>query len=243
MSSIFARSFGQEQPMKHLRTCPTCGHEHRVSEDRLGGKLKCAECESIFVLSPAEAMAEGVAPPRKAAEKAATSRFAGWTTLVDPNVAAEGAIPGAIGGVLAGVVGAILVGLLARQDGGAIFGTALVGFVGGFAVGAVVGGLVALVGRRLSSDFSMGGTWTLTLCGAVIGALVAVLVDGMRWIPLGMVLGAISIHLWPLLSRRVEAAVDLSDPDETNDSAAGSENARTGNRRRPAAKSSRYAAE
>jgi len=127
----------------------------------------------------------------------------------DPSVAAEEGVSGAISGILAGVLSAIVAGIVKGEAFGDILGAVLLGFVIGFGVGAVLGALLGAAGRHVRADFSIARGYAPLVCGALIGTVVAALLENIYWAPLGAALGAVGAHLWPLFCRRVDSGTAL----------------------------------
>jgi hypothetical protein len=191
--------------MAHLLKCPACGHQHRVSEDQRRKKIICAECEEVFPFSSTQAAAKP-SPPTGSDE-------AFWSkslkkVLGDPSAALDGALPGAISGVVVGVLGAISVGIFTGEPVGELIGAILVGFVVGFGVGTLLGAALGVCARRFRPAMRIELGLPVLCGGAVIGAIVAAIVEGLRWLPLGAGIGAAGAVLWPLLCSRVETAAN-----------------------------------
>jgi hypothetical protein len=195
-----------------------------VSNERLGKKLTCMACDERFTLSPGEARAESSSQPAAEADETWGPKLL-QKALGDPSAVLDGVIPGAVSGVVAGVFVALLVGILTGEAVGETVFKVLFGFVTGFVVGTLLGAILGVGGRRIRPDVQIKSGFALLVGGAVIGGLVAVIVEPFRWLPLGAGLGAVGAHLWALLCRRVESAAAppgrktweedfLSDDDE-----------------------------
>jgi hypothetical protein len=188
-------------------TCPACGHQHQVVEERLGKRLKCTACGAVLKLSPGKAVPES--PPQPAAEAGETvGPGLLKKALGDPSAALEGSVPSAISGVLAGVLVALLAGILRGETFGETVGNALLGFVIGCGLGTLLGAILGAAGRRLRPDFQSKAGFARPVGGALIGCLVVAIVVGFRWVPLGAGLGAVGAKLWTLLCDRVESATN-----------------------------------
>jgi hypothetical protein len=189
-----------------------CGHKHRVSDDRLGKKIKCMACDEVFRLSPSKAISESPPQPAKDADEPLGRRLV-KKALGDPSAALDGCIPGAIGGVLAGMVVPVFAGIFTSEEGGGIIGKAFLGFLIGFGIGVVVGAVWGAGGRRFVPGFQVKPGRALLGAGAVIGTIVAVIAEhDWRWIPLGAIVGAAGAYLWVVVCNRVEAAMNAPGP-------------------------------
>jgi hypothetical protein len=192
----------------HLVECPNCGHERRVSNDRFGKKVKCTACENIFVSSVSEYLVERPTPLADKPGKGLMPKIAKMM-VPDPSAAGEDCISGAISGILVGFLSAIVAGIVKGHAFGDIVGAVLFSFVIGFGVGAVLGALLGAAGRHVRPDFSIQRGYAPLVCGALIGTVVAILVENIYWAPLGAAFGAVGAYLWPLFCRRVDSVTAL----------------------------------
>src|SRR5947209_12541922 len=118
--------------MANVFHCPSCGHKHRVADDRIGEQQKCMACGEVFKLSPGRGIAEPATQPTIEADDSLTYKLL-KKAVDDPAAVIDAAIPGAISGVLTGVLVAILVGIPTGRPFGEVITKVLVGFVIGFA--------------------------------------------------------------------------------------------------------------
>jgi hypothetical protein len=197
--------------MKRLFKCPFCGHVFRVSETRLSKGLTCPACKKEVKTVAADAPAEP-STPRAAGAKASLGGKLVKMTLGDATAVLEGSVPGAISGLLTGILGALLIGIITGEDAGLITAKVLIGFIGGFGIGTAIAMIVVSLGRRVRPNFRIEPGIFSTIVGAAIGSAVSVLVEEIRWIPLGAAIGAVAANLWPLLSSRLEAIVNPPKP-------------------------------
>ena len=86
----------------NLCKCPSCGHKHRVADERLGKKIRCVACDEMFTAKPSKRIKESAAPASGAEASEDLGRQLVTKTLGDPARVLDGAILGAISGVLAG---------------------------------------------------------------------------------------------------------------------------------------------
>ena len=193
--------------MAHLFKCPACGHKHSVSEDWLGKVLVRTRCSEVIQLPSSQDLADSLSQSAKKAEEGALSKLL-KKAPGEPSAALEGSIPGAISGILAGTLVPLLGGIFFRKAVGRIVSEILFGAVIGFGLGALLGAILGVAGRRIRPDFPPKSGRVLLAGGAVIGSLVAVILQDFRWIPLGAGIGAVGPKLWPLPGSRVGAAAN-----------------------------------
>jgi hypothetical protein len=197
--------------MAHLFKCPACGHRHRVSDDWLGKPLVCTRCGEVIRLPSSQDLAHSLSQSATKAEGGMLSKLL-TKAPGEPSAALEGSIRGAISGLLAGTLVPVVAGILFRKGVGDIVNDILPECVIGFGVGALLGAILGVAGRRLRPDFPTKSGPAQLAGGAVIGSLVAAIIQDFRWIPLGAGIGAVGAKLWPLPGSRVGAAPNLPRP-------------------------------
>jgi hypothetical protein len=190
--------------MAHLFKCPACGHRHQVSDDWLGKVLVCTRCSEIIRLPSSQDLADSSSPSAKKADGGALARLL-TKAPGEPSAALEGAIRGAVSGLLAGTLVPLLEDLLLQKAIGDIFSEVLYGCVVGFGLGTLLGAILAVTGRRIRPDFPSKSGPALLVGGAVIGSLVAAILQYFLWIPVGAAIGAVGARLWPLVGSRAGA--------------------------------------
>jgi hypothetical protein len=125
--------------------------------------------------------------------------------LGEQSGALDGAIPGAVSGILVGVLGVAAVGVLSGEAAGEVLAAVFWGFMLGFALGSLLGGMLGIVARRLRPDFRVKPGFMQIVAGGLVGCLVMLVFENLRWLPVGAVVGAIGSNLWALICNRVES--------------------------------------
>jgi MFS family permease len=115
------------------------------------------------------------------------------------------------------MLGAFVIGIITGENLGVVTANVLLGFVGGFGVGTLGGMLLMALGRRFRADFRIRAGILSFLLGAAIGAVVTLLLEDRKWIPLGAGIGAVGATLWPVLFRRLEAKLNPPTPVTFNE--------------------------
>jgi hypothetical protein len=191
--------------MAHVFKCPACGHRQRVSDDWLGKVLMCSRCSEVIQLPSGQDLADSLSHSAKKGDGGPLSKLL-KKAPDEPSAALEGSIPGAISGILAGTLIPLIIGLLHHVAVGRIVHEILFGGVIGVGLGALLGAILGVAGRRIRPDFPTKSGPVLLAGGAVIGSLVAVILQDFRWIPLGAAIGAVGPKLWPFPGSRVPAS-------------------------------------
>ena len=212
--------------MEHVFKCPACGHKHSIPEELLGKKLICKVCDEVFPLSLRKALPDPASRPVQKTDQPWRSKIL-RKVVPDPSMAVDGAIPGAVSGILAGVLVPILVGIVSPVGAGETISKVMLGFVWGFGLGAFLGALLGVIGRRLDPTFQIEPGYTMLLGGGVIGTLVVILVEPVRWLPFGAGIGALGANLWPLLCKRVESTAFRPSPNVQEEDASQEDEAKS----------------
>jgi len=187
-------------------TCPFCGLQRLVREERMGKPMRCRGCEEAFTVSRQNSQPEKDGKPK--ASKTAKSAGAAeddeneWVAA-----ATEGALPGATAGVLSG----ILSGALTGGDVGTAVSWAMVGLVAGIVIGTVLGGAAGVYTHRLHRDRTWQRWPAPILLGALVGLATAAVASGhVQALPVGALAGLAGAALWPLLGKLTQAPAHVS---------------------------------
>jgi predicted Zn finger-like uncharacterized protein len=184
--------------------CPSCGQRIRVPDAWVGKELKCSGCNHTFQTSRENAAVRDV--PEPPADEAVAEPL--FTTLTrkagaDTTIMLDAALGGVSGGILVGILVGGIAGSLREAAhpeiggpvGGAVAGV-LSGFVAGWGIGVLVGVLLGIWGKLLAGWFILTPKRATFLGGILTGMIVAFLVGGYKWMPLGLVLGDLVAALW-----------------------------------------------
>jgi hypothetical protein len=201
--------------VKNSIACPSCGHRHRIPNDRLGGKVTCMACGEVFEARGSKSKrsapepVEGKPPKRPGAGQRVIQRLWG-----DVTVLLEGAIPGALSGIVVGVlIGILYLGTDNRSPealGGAIgeaFTRVVHGIGFGVGLGPLIGAAVVAIGRLLRGGKPLTPTWAALSAGVVTGFSIAAIIGDWHWGFWGAGFGAGVASLWQMLWSKAEAAM------------------------------------
>lgn len=180
-----------------LFTCPRCGLQKPMRDERLGTPTRCRGCAEAFTLTLENCKPTGASSNRLGRNKSATPASRAAEESAEPSAAVEGALPGVTAGAVAGLLG----GCLSGADVGTAVSWVIVGIVVGIGTGLVLGGLAGMYSQRVRRQKTWQRWPAPILLGATVGLVTVSLLGGLSILPWGGLAGMAAAGIWPLLGQ------------------------------------------